>query len=447
MVVKNSLKSETIESLSYKLSKIDTNVLNSFNRMLEEFIDFDGEPTSFSSSKIVFDTKSFKLIVSGKNMTSDYNPTINSVRLIDKLLNLDIEVNGVFDFDSYKFKYSSASITTTIDGKKIVLKQTFDNFVFDPYDYFNNGYIKGIKFSITDSMGGVLMIDAGDMSISEYSGFSSLSIKDMVLSVDEDYNVSAPVVVHPDMKFAVANDSANNIKVTSNNLSEFEKNSNGELVIEGFGGNDKISGTSGNDYIDGGVGADVMSGGMGDDRYIVDDSKDKVIEASNQGVDTIITTLNKYSLAKMPNVENLTYVGFVDADLTGNKQNNIIVAGDGDDYLEGKEGNDSLTGGAGADKFVFNTKFGSTNVDAITDFVSGEDVLVISKKIAKKLAKNFTEDNFVYSNKAEDSNDYLIFNSENNTLYYDADGSGSKAAAIEIVVVGSVIEFGDIVLE
>ena len=59
MVVKNSLKSETVESLSYKLSKIDTNVLNSFNRMISDFTYFDGEPTSFSSSKIVFDTKSF----------------------------------------------------------------------------------------------------------------------------------------------------------------------------------------------------------------------------------------------------------------------------------------------------------------------------------------------------------------------------------------------------
>ena len=39
---------------------------------------------------------------------------------------------------------------------------------------------------------------------------------------------------------------------------------------------------------------------MGDDTYIVDDSKDKVVEASNGGVDTIITTLNKFSLAKMP---------------------------------------------------------------------------------------------------------------------------------------------------
>ena len=377
------------------------------------------------------------------------NLVINSLRLIDKVADLDFEVKGVFDFYDYKFKISSVSFTTTIiDGKKIVLKQTFDNYV-DPDDELSNEYIKGVKFSITDSMGGVLEFDAGDMSVKEYYiRFADLSIKDMILSVDEDYNVSAPVVVsHPDMKFAVANDSANNIKVTSNNLSEFEKNSSGELVIEGFGGNDKISGTSGNDYIDGGVGADVMSGGMGDDRYIVDDSKDKVVEASNQGVDTIITTLNEYSLAKMPNVENLTYVGFVDADLTGNKQNNIIVAGDGHDNLYGGAGNDILTGGAGEDAFVFNTKLSSTNVDTITDFVSGEDVLVISKKIAKKLAKSFTEDNLVYADKAQEANDYLIFITQNNTLYYDADGSGNKFSAVEIVVVGTMIEFGDIAIE
>ena len=63
------------------------------------------------------------------------------------------------------------------------------------------------------------------------------------------------------------------------------------------------------------------------------------------------------------------------------------------------------------------------------------------------MAKSFTEDNFVYSDKAEDSNNYLIFNSENNTLYYDADGSGSKSDAVAIVVVGTMIEFGDIAIE
>ncbi len=41
----------------------------------------------------------------------------------------------------------------------------------------------------------------------------------------------------------------------------------------------------------------------------------------------------------------------------------------------------------------------------------------------------------------------MIFNSENNTLYYDADGSGSKSDAVAIVVVGTMIEFGDIAIE
>ena len=448
MVVKNSLKSETIESLSYKISKMETNVFNSLMSVLNKFSDFDGEPTTFTSSKIVFEQYGVKLIVNGKGFTYGDFGKITSVRLIDNANSIDIEVKGEFS-DSY-YKYSSSSITTTIDGKQITFKQTFKNFIIDTSDYFNPIVrIDGVKWSIIDSAGGVLEIDAGSMSFDEYASFDALALEDIILKVDPDYDLSESpvVVVHPDMKFAVANESANNIKVTNNNIGEFKTNSAGDLVIEGFGGNDKISGTSQNDYIDGGVGADVMSGGRGDDRYIVDDSKDKVVEASNQGVDTIITTLNKYSLAKMPNIENLTFDGIGNANLTGNKQNNIIVASDGDDYLEGKEGNDSLTGGAGADKFVFNTKFGSTNVDAITDFVSGEDVLVISKKIAKKLAKNFTEDNFVYSNKAEDSNDYLIFNSENNTLYYDADGSGSKSDAVAIVVVGTMIEFGDIAIE
>ena len=45
---------------------IDTNVMSSFNRVLDDSNNFDGKPTSSSSSKIVFDTKSVKFIVSGK---------------------------------------------------------------------------------------------------------------------------------------------------------------------------------------------------------------------------------------------------------------------------------------------------------------------------------------------------------------------------------------------
>jgi hypothetical protein len=41
----------------------------------------------------------------------------------------------------------------------------------------------------------------------------------------------------------------------------------------------------------------------------------------------------------------------------------------------------------------------------------------------------------------------LIFNTQNYTLYYDADGSWNKFSAVEIVVVGTMIEFDDIRVE
>ena len=149
----------------------------------------------------------------------------------------------------------------------------------------------------------------------------------------------------------------------------------------------------------------------------------------------------------MPNIENLTFDGIGDANLTGNKQHNIIVASDGDDNLYGGLGNDILTGGAGEDAFVFNTKLSSTNVDTITDFESGVDWLSLNKKLFNKVAKSFTEDNLVYGDKAQEANDYLIFNTQNYTLYYDADGGGSKSDAVAIVVVGTMITFDDIKVE
>ena len=46
-----------------------------------------------------------------------------------------------------------------------------------------------------------------------------------------------------------------------------------------------------------------------------------------------------------------------------------------DNLLAGREGNDTLTGGAGADTFLFNTKLnGATNLDHVTDFTSADTI-------------------------------------------------------------------------
>ena len=80
-----------------------------------------------------------------------------------------------------------------------------------------------------------------------------------------------------------------------------------------------------------------MVGGAGNDTYGVDDLLDVVVEAANEGTDTVETFMAELSIENMANVENLTYTG-VDADQfvgTGNDGNNVITGGDLADTLNG----------------------------------------------------------------------------------------------------------------
>ena len=56
---------------------------------------------------------------------------------------------------------------------------------------------------------------------------------------------------------------------------------------DGGNGDDKLSGGIGDDILDGESGIDDMRGGSGDDTYIVDNSKDIIREASNEGTDLV----------------------------------------------------------------------------------------------------------------------------------------------------------------
>ncbi len=63
--------------------------------------------------------------------------------------------------------------------------------------------------------------------------------------------------------------------------------------------------------------------------------------------------------------------------LSGLSGNDFLTGGDGDDILIGGLGNDTLTGGAGKDTFVF-AETGPTNMDTITDYTVGEDLIDLS---------------------------------------------------------------------
>ncbi|MEH2354727.1 calcium-binding protein [Nostoc sp.] len=137
---------------------------------------------------------------------------------------------------------------------------------------------------------------------------------------------------------------------------------NGNDSIAGDNQNNRLSGNNGNDTLDGGVGIDTLNGGAGDDTYIVDTTLDTITEAANSGLDTVRSSVN-YTLGA--NLENLrlreggNIIGIGNSFnnfLFGNTSNNTINAraGDdtldgnnGDDILNGEDGNDSLQGGPG----------------------------------------------------------------------------------------------------
>jgi Ca2+-binding RTX toxin-like protein len=224
------------------------------------------------------------------------------------------------------------------------------------------------------------------------------------------------------------------------------------LTLIGNAGVNKLTGTAFADTIDGGAGADKLTGGAGDDTYIIDNVKDAISEKATGGTDEVKSSVG-YKLAS--NVENLTLTGSANIGGTGNSAANTIVGNVGNNALFGGLGNDTLTGGAGADLFVFNTKLNAaTNVDTITHFSSNDgDKVEFSLKLFKALGAvgDLTADQFWSGpgvTTAHDATDRLTYNTSTGELYYDADGTGTRAVTILVAQLAGnpTLAYGDILI-
>ncbi len=106
-----------------------------------------------------------------------------------------------------------------------------------------------------------------------------------------------------------------------------------------------ITGNVANNVLDGAAGADSMSGGDGNDTYYVDNASDTVIETSSNpvsgGKDSVHSSLAAYTLGN--NVENLYIDSASAANGTGNALDNTLFAGAGDNILDGRDGNDTVS--------------------------------------------------------------------------------------------------------
>ncbi|MEQ9689680.1 MAG: autotransporter-associated beta strand repeat-containing protein, partial [Bauldia litoralis] len=150
-------------------------------------------------------------------------------------------------------------------------------------------------------------------------------------------------------------------------------------IIKGKGDNDSLSGLGGDDSIIGGKGKDAVKGNSGDDT------------------------------------------------LQGKNGKDTVKGGSGDDTLDGGNADDKLTGGKDADAFVFSTKLGKNNVDKITDFGNGNDVIQLDDSIFTKLGPEgeLASEYFTKGAKAEGKGPQIVYQKSSGELYYDKNGNES----------------------
>ena len=123
--------------------------------------------------------------------------------------------------------------------------------------------------------------------------------------------------------------------------------------------------------------------------------------------------------------------------LNGGGGNDLLNGGNGRDILNGGSGKDVLFGGAGRDTFIFNTDLTTTGIDKITDFKPIEDTIKLENAIFTFLKTTGVLNSayLKFGIAAIDSNDYLIYDTTNGKLYYDADGNGVRTP-IQIALLG-----------
>ena len=267
----------------------------------------------------------------------------------------------------------------------------------------------------------------------------------------------------------------------------------GNDALYGGDGTDYLDGGDGTDILNGGTGADTMFGGAGDDIYIVDNVGDVVSELTNQGNDSVRSTVSfaANTLELMNSLEGIvlegtalkaignnlnnwiagnsvanTLIGLNGSDHIEGWGGNDIIYGDGgtlgtatapgNDILYGMEGNDklygeagndvligsfgadTLTGGSGADRFMITAYDGGSSPDTITDFSRSQgDILDLSDILSGNDVNVLQNsiNNFVFArNSGANTVIYVLFDN-------DGVGFGDPAVVKDVAILQNVTNF------
>ncbi len=137
---------------------------------------------------------------------------------------------------------------------------------------------------------------------------------------------------------------------------------------------DRLTGNTHDNVLDGGAGNDTLKGGDGNDTYVVGNAGDVVSETNPDpmtgGIDTVNSLLASYTLTA--NVENGRILATGAADLSGNELDNLLLAGAGNNLLNGGTGTDTVSYATAASGVTISLALGTAQITG----GSGSDTLV-----------------------------------------------------------------------
>ena len=193
----------------------------------------------------------------------------------------------------------------------------------------------------------------------------------------------------------------------------------GDEMVSGGDGDDYVSGQGGNDTLSGGSGNDTLSGGDGDD-HLIGHSGDQFQENDSvrggAGNDT---------------VEGEGY-------LFGDAGDDVLDPGSSP--IEPGDEDNVLTGGSGADRFIYDDEGGYGEGQArVTDFTTGGDTLVLDADDLITLGANGRwaagDARFWASatGTAHDASDRIVYNTTTGELWYYSGGNQGNAWSLGVL--------------
>jgi Ca2+-binding RTX toxin-like protein len=222
--------------------------------------------------------------------------------------------------------------------------------------------------------------------------------------------------------------------------------------FSGLGGDDVLDGQDGDDILIGGKGADQFLGGNGTDTADFSGSAANLTVSLDGSVantgEALGDTFSSIEILKGTNAAaGDKLIGDANANtIYGNAGNDNINGRDGIDNLIGGLGSDTVTGGLGDDRFIYNAL--AEVGDTITDFsaVTGNNDLfrfdhtVFTGNGVAQFTGPVNAASYITrtgDHQAQDSNDFFIFQTDTNELWYDPTGSDVAGDAVRIATLQS----------